>query len=184
MLGDAQLGRHDNEINNNDTKTLHEAEKSFRASLELEGKPGGGKEVPVLIQEQQWWKEKQAAKTKQESTTTKAANTTKGNQRISPTKSTTLASRGRGKKMIFQYWVRVMNQGQETLLCWGFFFFGGGGGRGFGGAVVTTTAFHLSLSGLFDFSHVKMSMSTPCRKSWVFFARAFQSPPGEGWRVR
>jgi hypothetical protein len=97
MLGDAQLSRHDNEINNNNnTGALEEAEKSFRASLELEGKPSGGKEVPALIQEQQWWKERQSAKTKEKSSTsTKTATTARENHRVSPTKGTT--SRGRGK---------------------------------------------------------------------------------------
>ena len=100
MLGDAQLSRHDNEINNNnDTVTLEEAEKSYRASLELEGKPIGGKDVPALIQEQQWWKERQSTKTKEATTSAKTTSTTKENQRVSPTKGT--ASKGRGK-IIFQ----------------------------------------------------------------------------------
>ena len=97
MLGDAQLSRHDNEINNNNnTVALEEAEKSYRASLELEGKPSGGKGVPALIQEQQWWKERQSAKTKE--VTSKTTSTTKENQRVSPTKG--IASRGRGKMVI------------------------------------------------------------------------------------
>ncbi len=99
MLGDVQLSRHDNEMNNN-TKALEEAEKSFRASLELEGEPNGGKEVPALIQEQQWWKERQCATAKtKETSSTKTANTTKENLRVSPTKGT--ASRGRGKMISY-----------------------------------------------------------------------------------
>lgn len=100
MLGDAQLSRHDNEINNNNsnTKILDEAERSFRASLQLEEKPSGGKEVPVLIQEQRWWKDRQAPNTKtSEAAAGKTASTSKGNQRVSPTKTT--ATRGRGKKI-------------------------------------------------------------------------------------
>ena len=99
MLGDAQLSRHDNEINNNNnTGALEEAEKSFRASLELEGKPSGGKEVPALIQEQQWWKERQSAKTRETSSTfTKTASTARENHRVSPTKGMT--NRGRGKSI-------------------------------------------------------------------------------------
>ena len=97
MLGDAQLSRYDNEINNNNnTKVLEEAERSFRASLELEEKPSGGKEVPVLIQEQRWWKDRQAANAKaSEPASRKAASTSKGSQRVSPTKTAT--ARGRGK---------------------------------------------------------------------------------------
>ena len=96
MLGDAQLSRHDNEINNNNnTAVLEEAEKSYRASLELEGKPSGGKEVPGLIQEQQWWKQRQSAKTK-EVTSAKTTSATKENQRVSPTKGSTSRGRGRG----------------------------------------------------------------------------------------
>ena len=97
MLGNAQLSRHDNEINNNNNKILEEAERSFRASLELEEKSSGGKAVPVLIQEQRWWKDRQAANAKtSEIVSSKTASTSKGNQRVSPTK--TAATRGRGKK--------------------------------------------------------------------------------------
>ena len=97
MLGDAQLSRHDNDINNNNnTKVLEEAERSFRASLELEEKSSGGKEVPVLIQEQRWWKDRQAANAKaSDPSSSKTASTSKGSQRVSPTKTTT--ARGRGK---------------------------------------------------------------------------------------
>ena len=95
MLGDAQLTRYDNEINNNNnTKSLQEAEKSFKASLELEGKPSGGKEIPFLIQEQEWWKDSQCLMTK----TDKATSSKTGNclkEKISPTKITANKSRGK-----------------------------------------------------------------------------------------
>ncbi|XP_028398612.1 uncharacterized protein LOC114522180 [Dendronephthya gigantea] len=94
LLGGAQLSRHDNEDNNNNNNStaLEDAEKSFRASLEVEGKPKGGKQIPGYIQEQVWWKERQSPKVKTNeaaSTSSKTASTMKGNQRISPTKGIT-----------------------------------------------------------------------------------------------
>ena len=93
------MSRHDNEVNNNNSKALEDAEKSFRASLEVEGKPKCGKEIPGYIQDQAWRKERQSAKVKANetaSTSSKTANTVKGNQRLSPTKGTT-TSKGRGE---------------------------------------------------------------------------------------
>lgn len=102
MLGYAQLSRYDNEVNNNNEAIkLDEAEKSFRTSLELEGKPSGGKEVPALIQDQQWWKARQATKTKEMSSTSNEVNTPKKDPRVSPTKTT---GRGRGKIISHILW--------------------------------------------------------------------------------
>ena len=102
MLGNAQLSHYDNEPNNNDSaKTLEEAEHSFRTSLELEGKPSGGNDIPSCIQEQRWWKDLQTQNTSKavpsKSKAPAASNARKANQRLSPTKNATTAARGRGK---------------------------------------------------------------------------------------
>ena len=98
LLGNAQLSRHDNDVNNNTSgKYLEEAEKCFRLSLDLEGKPSGGQLISEAIREQRWWKERESATTASAKNESKAtpANTTKASQRTSPTKAaTTTKTRG------------------------------------------------------------------------------------------
>lgn len=57
QLGNAQLRYYDNEPDNKDA--LVDAEVSYRSSIELEGKPSGGKIVPDSIRQQKWFKEKE-----------------------------------------------------------------------------------------------------------------------------
>lgn len=109
LLGNAQLSRYDNELNDKDSaKTLEEAEQSFRTSLDLEGKPSSGNDVPGSIQGQRWWKKRQAQNESKPSTSSpeKASvpNNAKSNKRLSPTKGSATATRGRGKLMQTLSW--------------------------------------------------------------------------------
>lgn len=60
--------------------------------MELEGKGSSGKEVPLLIEEQQWWKDRQRSSKDKEIETKKGV--TKESKRVSPTKLMTDKQRG------------------------------------------------------------------------------------------
>ena len=59
-LGDAQLRCHDNDDPNSSgaKQILQDAELSYRASIEEEGKPSAGVEASSKLTEQQWYKER------------------------------------------------------------------------------------------------------------------------------
>lgn len=61
-LGDAQLSCHDNDdpTSAKAKQILHDAELSYRASIEQEGSPSVGGEASAKLTEQQWFKERKA----------------------------------------------------------------------------------------------------------------------------
>ena len=83
-MGDAQLRCHDNDDPNSSgaKQILQDAELSYRASIQEEGKPSVGMEPSSKLTEQQWYKErmkkqeaekkKKAAKTPQKADATSA----------------------------------------------------------------------------------------------------------------
>lgn len=81
LLGDAQLRCYDNDPTTSKGRLL-ECEDTYRVSLELEGKPSGGKSLPEKICQQNWYKERQAKlqseeKAKSTSTAQKPATSSK-----------------------------------------------------------------------------------------------------------
>lgn len=63
-LGDAQLSCHDNDdpSSPNAKRILHDAELSYRVSIDQEGCPSEGGEAPAKVKEQQWFKEQAVKK--------------------------------------------------------------------------------------------------------------------------
>ena len=91
-LGDVQLAQVDINVENADI-CLSNAVLSYRASIEVEGKPKLSKEIPSALSEQQWWKDKQA-KDQADKAKTTATPSTKGQQSSS---GSTSGAAGRGR---------------------------------------------------------------------------------------
>lgn len=102
-LGDAQLSCYDNDdpSSPNAKRILHEAELSYRVSIEQEGCPSVGGEVPAKVKEQQWFKE-QAVKKEAENkavtggTNKKTGAAPAGKTVASPTSKAAVSPAGRG----------------------------------------------------------------------------------------
>lgn len=106
-LGDAQLRCHDNDDPNSSgaKQILQDAELSYRASIEQEGKPSAGMEASSKLTQQQWHKErmkKQEAekKTVAAKTPQKADAASAGKGALPPGRGGTQAARGRVQTLV------------------------------------------------------------------------------------
>ena len=73
-LGDAQLCYYDNSSSSTDSNlVLHEAELTFRASIEQEGKPCDSAVIPAQLSDQSWFKKRLAQKEAEATKATAAA---------------------------------------------------------------------------------------------------------------
>ena len=85
-LGNGQLDQYDA---TNEARWLRDAELSFRASLNMEGKAIQASVIPSELKEQDWWKNKDAKAEKPPATTSKATGAAAGAKKPGPGTTTT-----------------------------------------------------------------------------------------------